>query len=407
MLGIDIYNRPAYFPDAHHGAIFGGTGTGKTNLIELILAGKLETGFAAIDPHGELIDRLLGMIPRRRTNDVIIIDPLADRVPGINLTEDLGDDALMVEQAVQFLKGYWKDAWGARTQWLTASMLYALVSGSPRSAPALTSLSSPLTDPAIRQGLEGGADPYIRQFFKHFNSFNPAFRNEVITPLLGKVQWMMMNPHIRAVLGQDNCKVSFTEAMDRGQIILCRLPQGQLGDATPFLGAALFTKLSQAARQRKNTNPYLCVMDEAHDFTKGVNLAVTLSESRKFGLFNLLATTHLELLSQEDRAAIFANCGTLAAFRSAEADAKLLAPAFSSDLQPKFFQNLPNFTCLYRTMGKDMPDPAVVLHVAPPLPLRQSKIREASLRRWGRPVKKVEARLRKRLKNVGRRRNPL
>jgi hypothetical protein len=398
MLGIDIHNCPAYFPDAHHGAVFGGTGTGKTNLLERIVATRMETGFAFLDPHGETIDRILGMIPRRLTNKVVVFDPLAERVAGVNMTEDIGDDALAVEQAVHFLRGYWKDAWGARTQWLTASMLYALVASSSRDT-ALASLGPSITDPLTRQSLDVG-DPYVRQFFRHFNSLTPSFRQEVIMPILGKLQWMMSNPHIRAVLGQERVTFSFAEAMDRGQIILCRLPQGQLGDAAAFLGAAIFTKLTQAARQRKNRNPYLCVLDEAHEFTKGINLDVALSESRKFGLFMLLATTHLRMLSEDDRAAVFANCDTLAAFRSPEADAKLLAPAFGSDLQPRFFINLPNYTCVYRTMGELRPERPVILNVAPPLPTRQSRVREASLRRWGRPVKKVESRIRKRLKSL-------
>jgi hypothetical protein len=394
MLGIDSYDRPVSFTPGTHTGIFGRTGTGKTNLLEHIAATAIDSGICIIDPHGELVDRFLGLIPDHRKNDVILIDPLADRVPGINFLEG-GEDALLIEHVVRLFKNLWGDAWGARSEWLLANITYALLAAGPAS---LVSIGKSLTSSAYRRELATGADPYLEQFFSHFNSWTPAFRQEVITPILNKATRLTLNPHIRAVLGQATSSFSFTEAMDEKRIILVRLPRGLLGEASTLLGCAIFTKLTLAALERKTTDPYLVVVDEAHTFTKGVDLPVTLAECRKYGLFVTLATQNLELLSLEDRAGIFANCGTLISFRTSAQDAKVIAPELGSDWQPRAVQNLPNFHALYRTMGKDMPTPPVVLRVAPPLTPQSNGVREESLRRWGHPKDKVEARIRRHLR---------
>src|ERR1041384_4070996 len=48
-------------------------------------------GFSVIDPHGSLVADLLGVVPRSRTNDVILLNPAADhsRIIGINILESV------------------------------------------------------------------------------------------------------------------------------------------------------------------------------------------------------------------------------------------------------------------------------------------------------------------------------
>jgi len=49
---------------------------------------KAGTGLGVVDPHGELVDELLGKIPEERADDVILFDPLDKERPlGFNLIE--------------------------------------------------------------------------------------------------------------------------------------------------------------------------------------------------------------------------------------------------------------------------------------------------------------------------------
>lgn len=70
--------------------VVGQTGTGKSTFLEnLALQDMIEgRGFAFVDPHGDTAEKLLGMIPKERTEDVIYFCPSDMDYPlGLNLFE--------------------------------------------------------------------------------------------------------------------------------------------------------------------------------------------------------------------------------------------------------------------------------------------------------------------------------
>src|SRR5436305_12682815 len=81
-----------------HVALLGKTGVGKTTLLYNMAFADLHggVGFSVIDPHGSLVADLLGVVPRSRTNDVILLNPAADhsRIMGINIPESVGRNEL-------------------------------------------------------------------------------------------------------------------------------------------------------------------------------------------------------------------------------------------------------------------------------------------------------------------------
>ena len=60
-----------------HTHIIGASGTGKSTLLFNLIRQDIENGegVAVLDPHGDLIDRILGIIPANRINDVVLVDP--------------------------------------------------------------------------------------------------------------------------------------------------------------------------------------------------------------------------------------------------------------------------------------------------------------------------------------------
>lgn len=73
-----------------HAFIIGQTGTGKSTLMENMILQDIraDRGLAVIDPHGEMVDSLLGKIPKERAQDVILFDPLDRKRPlGFNLLQ--------------------------------------------------------------------------------------------------------------------------------------------------------------------------------------------------------------------------------------------------------------------------------------------------------------------------------
>ena len=70
-----------------HLYIIGQTGVGKSTLLKRIFAQDIANGAgtAVLDPHGDLADELLDLIPSHRVDDVINLDPTdIDRPIGFN-----------------------------------------------------------------------------------------------------------------------------------------------------------------------------------------------------------------------------------------------------------------------------------------------------------------------------------
>jgi type IV secretory pathway VirB4 component len=59
-----------------HLYVIGKTGTGKSTLLETMALQDLErgNGFALIDPHGDLVERIAKQVPAPRQADVIYLD---------------------------------------------------------------------------------------------------------------------------------------------------------------------------------------------------------------------------------------------------------------------------------------------------------------------------------------------
>ena len=60
-----------------HTHIIGASGTGKSTLLFNLIKHDVENGegVAVLDPHGDLIDKICGIIPESRIGDVVLVDP--------------------------------------------------------------------------------------------------------------------------------------------------------------------------------------------------------------------------------------------------------------------------------------------------------------------------------------------
>jgi hypothetical protein len=93
---------------ARHMYVVGQTGTGKSTFLEnLALQDMLEgRGFAFVDPHGDTAERLLAMVPKERTEDVIYFSPADMDYPmGLNMFEYNSPDQkdFLIQEAINML----------------------------------------------------------------------------------------------------------------------------------------------------------------------------------------------------------------------------------------------------------------------------------------------------------------
>src|SRR5260221_10028356 len=80
-----------------HVYIIGKTGAGKSTLVETMALQDLErgNGFALIDPHGDLVERIAARIPASRRADVIYLNaPDAAQPYGYNPLRHVSEDRI-------------------------------------------------------------------------------------------------------------------------------------------------------------------------------------------------------------------------------------------------------------------------------------------------------------------------
>ena len=96
LIGESVFRderRPVFITEddrRRHIYIIGQTGTGKSTLLTHMVADDIRQGkgVALIDPHGDLIEKILGLIPNERAGDVVLFDPSDMWKPlGMNMLE--------------------------------------------------------------------------------------------------------------------------------------------------------------------------------------------------------------------------------------------------------------------------------------------------------------------------------
>ncbi|MEK7579320.1 MAG: type IV secretion system DNA-binding domain-containing protein [Patescibacteria group bacterium] len=330
-----------------HVYVIGKTGTGKSTLLENMAVQDIQNGegFAFIDPHGKTADLLLDYIPEHRINDVVYFAPfdLANPV-SFNVMEDIGPDKrhLVAAGLMSAFKKIWVDAWSARMEYILNNTILALLE---YPGATLLGINRMLVDREFRAAVVASVtDPGVKSFWEdEFARYTDKFAAEATPAIQNKVGQFTANPVIRNIVGQSKSSFNIREIMDQRKILIINLSKGQVGeDSANLLGSMLITKIYLAAMSRadlredelnKLPNFYLYV-DEFQSFANE-SFADILSEARKYKLNLTMAHQYIEQMSDEVRAAVFGNVGTMITFRVGATDAEYLekefAPLFTAE----------------------------------------------------------------------------
>ena len=336
---------------ARHLYIIGQTGTGKSTLLAELVRQDIEAGegVALIDPHGDLIDEVLTVMPSHRVDDVVLIDTADRQLPvGINPFYRVPEDArpLVVANLIGTMKHVWSDSWGPRLQYILGNAVGALLDAPDRCRPTLLALARLLVDPRYRElVLRFVRDPRIKSFWRdEFDRWPERQVAEALSPVQNKLGELIGNPFVRNLLCQWRPSFDFPTVMNQRQVLLVRLAKGTLGEEPANLfGALLVSSIQQAAMGRASLvaaerRPFHLYIDEFQNFTTDT-FAAALSETRKYGLTLTLAHQYVQQLRDPVRDAIFGNVGNLVSFRVSGHDAEVLSREMGS-FPPAVFRDL-------------------------------------------------------------------
>ncbi len=341
-----------------HMYIIGKTGMGKSTLLENMAAQDIRNGngFAFMDPHGSAIDTLMQYIPKERIKDVIYFAPFDMEFPiSFNVMEDVGFDKrhLVVSGLMSTFKKIWQDAWSARMEYILGNTLLALLEYPDAT---LLEVNKMLSDKEFRKKVvDSVTDHAVKSFWvDEFAKYTDRFAAEATPAIQNKIGQFTANPLIRNIIGQPKSSFDMRKLMDEKKILLVNLSKGRIGESNAnLLGSMLITKMYLSALSRADVtkdemtnlpNFYLYV-DEFQSFAND-SFADILSEARKYKLNLTIAHQYIEQMSEEVRAAVFGNVGTMVTFRVGAYDAEILEKEFAPVFTAEDIVNL-GFTQIY------------------------------------------------------------
>lgn len=324
-----------------HVYLIGRTGVGKSTLLESLARQDLATGrgFALIDPHGDLVERVWAAASHTDRERIIYLDAPDPAQPfGYNPLRRVRDDKipLAVSGLLETFRKLWPDAWGMRMEHVLRSSLFALLEQDGSTLPDLLQLYA---DKDYRKAVVRLVrNPVVRAFWEQeFENYPARLQAEACAPIQNKLGALLSDPMLYRILVEPKQDLHFRTIMDEGKVLLVNLSKGRIGeDSAHVLGGLIVSTLGLAAFSRaeaepQSRRPFFVYLDEFQNFTT-LSLVNMMSELRKYGVGLTLAHQHLHQLDADIRHAVLGNAGTLISFRVGPEDAEALAAEF----QPTF-----------------------------------------------------------------------
>ena len=422
LLGYNVFRgvkkpiRIALNDRQRHMYVVGQTGTGKSTFLEnLALQDMLSgNGFAFVDPHGDTAEKLLAMVPRERTEDVIYFSPADMSYPmGLNLFEFQTPDQkdFLIQEALNMLYKLYdpqhQGIMGPRYEHLFRNA--ALTVMADPAGGTFIDIPKLFRDPKfVQQKLKHVTDPTVIEFWtkemptsQRSNEFG-----EVVSWFVSKFGAFLSNEMMRTIIGQTKSAFDLRDIMDKKKILLVNLSKGRTGELNSKLLGMIFVMKFQAAAMSRANIPedervdFSLYVDEFQNFSTD-SFATIMSEARKYHLNLIVANQFTTQLTDEIRDAVFGNMGTIVAFRVGQNDVDPLTRYFQPTFDADDLLRIPNHNTITRTLIGGVPTQPFSMSMLPPLgspnPKLADALKQLSAAKYGRPRAQVEAEIADRL----------
>ena len=211
----------------YHTHIIGATGTGKSTLLFNLIRQDIENnqGVAVLDPHGDLVERILGIIPPERIKDVILVDPADEEFSiGFNIlfAQNDHEKTLLASDLVSVFQRL-STSWGDQMQSVLQNAILAFLNSSKGGT--LADLRRFLVEPPFRnEFLKTISDPNVLYYWH--KGFSHLSGNKSIGPVLTRLEMFLAQRPIAHMVSQTENRLDFANIMDSGKIFLAKLPEG-------------------------------------------------------------------------------------------------------------------------------------------------------------------------------------
>lgn len=399
-----------------HMYVVGQTGVGKSTFLEnLALQDMLNgNGFAFIDPHGDTAEKLLSMVPKERTEDVIYFCPAEMDYPmGLNLFEFHTPDQkdFLIQEALNMLYKLYdpqhQGIMGPRYEHLFRNA--ALTVMADPEGGTFIDIPKLFRDPKyVQQKLQHVKDQTVIEFWqKEMPSSQRSNEfGEVVSWFVSKFGAFLSNEMMRNIIGQTKSAFDLRDVMDNKKILLVNLSKGRTGELnSKLLGMVFVMKFQAAAMSRANVpeserKDFALYVDEFQNFSTE-SFATIMSEARKYHLNLIVANQFTTQLTPEIRDAVFGNMGTIVSFRIGQNDVEALSKYFQPTFDGDDLLRVPNYNTIIRTLIGGVPTQPFSMATLPPLGTPNKNLadalRQLSAAKYGKPKGSVEEDIFKRM----------
>lgn len=402
-----------------HLYIVGQTGTGKSSLLENMIEQDLKSGkgLCVLDPHGDLIEKVLGLVPKERIDDVVMFDPgNLNRVMGLNFLE--WDEnfpeqkTFVVNELINILDKLYdlRQTGGPIFEQYTRNALLLLMDNSKNKF-TLLEVPRVLSNSEFRKSLLAECkNVVVKQFWEEEAEKvgGEAALANMVPYITSKFNTFIANDYVRPIIGQGETTLNFRQIMDEGKILLANLSKGRLGDLnSSLLGLVITGKLSMASFSRidvseEKRRDFYLYMDEFQNFCTE-SISILLSEARKYRLNLIIAHQFLGQLPEEIRKAVFGNVGTICAFRIGAEDAEIFEKEFTPVFSKQDLINLQNFNFYTKITIDGVLSQPFNVKARRPSPAAEEKaaaLKEYALFKYGKSREVVDAEIQQRMGNL-------
>jgi len=393
---------------SRHVTLLGATGSGKSSLLKQMVVADIadpqrRCGVGLIDPHGDLVEGVLAMIPPERADDVVLID-IGDMESSacLNPLEGMQDDPILAQYVVGEIMSLidmlfeTKDSTGPQKRNCLRNLFHLAASTPGRHGTFLDALrileNSDYCDYLLSKCKDRNVVDFWGKFRKTRSSDNGF--GEWLPYLMAPIAPFTTSPIMKRLLSRPDSTIDLAQAMRDKKIVLFNLDKSVLQDTeAQVLGSLILMKffsatLGRARLPADQRPPFHLYVDEFQSFATD-SVPRMFSEARKFGL--CLTTANQSLGQLQNRwgrsniaESILANTATKFLFRLGPSDMDTLQPYYKPQFGEETMANLPDFHAVACMSDHNRPLPPFVLRASLVTPDPHSHVPAEDLRNLSR-----------------------